>query len=114
VGPLPCPYVDDNEYTEYERALVRALGRRIAAERVAAGLTQAELAKRVGIVRKTMVRYENGERDAPFITLIGIARELGLESVSDLTVAAETIAKREVPSPGPHPDVSGDGSKGEV
>lgn len=106
LGPLPCPYVDDNEYTEYERALVRALGRRIAAERVAAGLTQEELAKRVGIVRKTMVRYENGERDAPFITLIGIARALGLESVSDLTVAAEAAAKRELAGGGGEPQAT--------
>jgi transcriptional regulator with XRE-family HTH domain len=105
--------VDDNEYTEYEQALVRALGRRIAAERVAAGLTQEELAKRVGVVRKTMVRYENGERDAPFITLIGIARALGLESVTDLTLAAEAAAKREVSSASRNPRDSGD-DPGEV
>lgn len=87
-----------DDYTEYEQALVRAMGRRIAAERVSAGLSQEQLAQRVGLSKKSVTRYENGERDAQFLTLVSIARVLGLSSVIELTSAAEEQAKREIAS----------------
>lgn len=54
------------------------LGQRIAAQRLANGLTQAELARRVGIRRPTLNRIERGHQQAYFDTVCRIARELGV------------------------------------
>jgi len=49
---------------------------RIQALRAGRGLTQAELAKRAGIGRVTLVRIEAGQQDATVSTLAAIARAL--------------------------------------
>jgi len=54
----------------------RALGRRIAAARVHAGLSQEKLAERAGIDRSTIQRIELGQNDARFSHLLLIARAL--------------------------------------
>lgn len=95
-GPLPCPPVDD--YTENEQAKVRAMGREIAAQRVGAGLTQEQLGQRIGLNRKSVTRYESGERDATFGTLVDIADALGI-SISQLVIGAEERARREASRP---------------
>ncbi|OGU23668.1 MAG: hypothetical protein A2580_13340 [Hydrogenophilales bacterium RIFOXYD1_FULL_62_11] len=41
--------------------LLKGIGRRIRDSRKDAGLTQAELAERVGLSRATVVRIENGD-----------------------------------------------------
>lgn len=53
------------------------------AERLAAllrqrGLTQVELAARVGVTRAAMSRYVSGDREPRFVTLVRIADELGV------------------------------------
>lgn len=54
-------------------------GARLYALREAAGLTQEELAKRVGVKRLTLIRYESGETE-PGYTIIGkLAQALGVE-----------------------------------
>lgn len=58
---------------------LRALGELIRARRVAAGLTQAELGRKAGIVGKYVSEIERGNRDVPFSTLRRIVEDgLGL------------------------------------
>jgi len=58
---------------------LRALGQAIRTRREAAGLTQAQLGKRAGIVGKYVSEIERGNRDIPFSTLRAIIEDgLGL------------------------------------
>jgi transcriptional regulator with XRE-family HTH domain len=75
------------------RALSDALGRTIAAERVAAGLSQRELAQTAGMSPEAVYRYETGKRDIPFRALTSVADVLGL-AVSHLVADAEQRAAR--------------------
>jgi len=70
------------------------LGRQIAAERVGAGFSQKELARRVEISPEAMGRYERGERDIPFSVVRKVAAEFGLKT-SQLLQAAEDRAERD-------------------
>lgn len=55
----------------------RELGERLVATRRAAGLSQDQLADRVGVERRTIQRYESGERDPRYTDLLLIANALG-------------------------------------
>ncbi|MEU0667204.1 helix-turn-helix transcriptional regulator [Streptomyces lavendulocolor] len=61
----------------------RELGERIADCRRAAGLSQDQLADHVGVERRSIQRYERGERDVGFAVLLLIAERTGCE-VADL------------------------------
>jgi transcriptional regulator with XRE-family HTH domain len=54
----------------------RALGHRIAALRVAADLSQDQLAARIGMERRSIQRYEGGTRDPRYTDLLLIADAL--------------------------------------
>jgi len=56
--------------------LLRRLGKRIQARRTERGLTQEELAKRVGLSRPYLARLEIGRHNAPVLTLATIAKAL--------------------------------------
>ena len=58
-----------------DAAIAQVLGERIARHRIEAGLTQAELAERAGIGKRTLERVEAG-RGAELVTLIRILRSL--------------------------------------
>lgn len=58
-----------------DAAIAQILGERIAHHRIEAGLTQAELAERAGIGKRTLERIEAG-RGAELLTLIRILRSL--------------------------------------
>lgn len=53
--------------------------------RNAAGLTQGELAKRLGRTQTFVSNYERGERKVGVVEFILIARELGVEAVELVT-----------------------------
>jgi transcriptional regulator with XRE-family HTH domain len=55
-----------------------AIGRRILDARLRAGLTQAELGRRIGHEGPTVARWESGENRIYAATLRRIARELGV------------------------------------
>ncbi len=42
------------------------------------GITQLDLAARVGVTRAAMSRYVSGDREPRFVTLVRIAEELGV------------------------------------
>ena len=56
--------------------MVSVLGRRISALRKQRGLSQAELANRLGISPSAMGMYEQGRREPSAETLVALAREL--------------------------------------
>ena len=68
--------MDYNELTSDE-ALLEELGRRLARQRIAMELTQADLADRAGISKRTVERVEAGE-STQTATLISILRILDL------------------------------------
>ena len=55
------------------------LGIRLKEVRTAAGLTQAELAERVGVSRKTVNTVENGVFTPSTPLALGLARALGVK-----------------------------------
>ena len=61
-----------------KKAIGRAIGRRIAEARRKAGLTQAQLAERLGWSRDTLINYENGRRTLAVERLIAIAEAFDL------------------------------------
>lgn len=58
-----------------DAAVLQALGERIEQSRIGAGLTQAELAERAGIGKRTLERMESG-RGAELVTFIRVLRAL--------------------------------------
>lgn len=56
-----------------------SLGRKIAAQRRAVGLTQAQLAERVDVQPETICRIETGKRTASLDLLVRMADALDLE-----------------------------------
>jgi transcriptional regulator with XRE-family HTH domain len=68
-------------------ALVR-IGKRIRYHRAAAGLTQKQLADRVGFARTSVANIEAGRHDPPVTRLLTIANALGV-SAADLMEAGD-------------------------
>lgn len=76
--------VDARERTPWSEAIAA----QIRAERAAADLTQAELARRAGMPRISYLRVENGSRVADISQVKRIADGLGM-SVIELVMRAE-------------------------
>ena len=60
--------------------MVGLLGRRIAALRREQGLSQAQLASRLGISASAMGMYEQGRREPSGEMLVALGRELGVST----------------------------------
>ena len=75
-----------------DRAVVEELGRRLAAQRIESGRTQAALAQEAGVSRATVEKLESG-RTVVLPALIRVLRVLGLLDRLDLLV----------PEPAPSP-----------
>jgi len=60
-----------------EKAFYTQLGRRIAEHRKAAGITQVDLAKRLGIAQQTMAHYEGGVSRIAVALLPPLAKIIG-------------------------------------
>ena len=54
-------------------------GKNIKAAREAAGISQTELAERIGTTRQQIGKYETGEQDMTLKRLVQIAAALGIE-----------------------------------
>lgn len=70
----------------------REIGRRIAAARRAAGLTQGELAQRLDWPRDTLIHYEHGRRALALHRLGAIAEALAIHPAT-LLIAEEHFAR---------------------
>jgi len=73
--------------------LAAALGREIAGQRAAAGMSQSKLAELIGVHKNSIIRYENADRDMPWTSIDAVARALGIKT-SALIAAAEERAER--------------------
>lgn len=65
----------------------RDIGTQISSAREAAGVTQAELARRIGRLRQAVYRYEVGERTPSALVLreIAVALEVSADQLLGLT-----------------------------
>ncbi len=79
--------------TTGDRTFLRALGQRVAERRKAQGLTQAELAARLGISQQLVASYEGGRRRLPVALLPAVAQQLAV-SVETLLGLANGTSKR--------------------
>ena len=68
--------------TELQQSETHIVGRRIAAARRRAGLTQAELAQRLGWPRDTLIHFEHGRRALTVDRLKAIANALRLPAAA--------------------------------
>ena len=73
------------------------LGERIGALRRNRGLSQAELAQRLGISPSAMGMYEQGRREPSAQTLVALSRELGVST--DFLLTGKAAAPEEDPLP---------------
>ena len=73
------------------------LGERIAALRRTRGLSQAELAGRLGISASTMGMYEQGRREPSLQTLVALSREL--EASTDFLLTGKAAPSETDPLP---------------
>lgn len=76
-----------------DEAVLRELGQRIAALRLARNLTQAALAEEAGVSRRTIIRLESGAVAAQLAAFLRVCRVLGLLDQFD----------KLVPEPAPSP-----------
>jgi transcriptional regulator with XRE-family HTH domain len=81
------------EMTTDDRTFLRALGQRVAERRKAQGVTQAELAARLGISQQLVASYEGGRRRLPVALLPAVAQQLAV-SVETLLGLANGASKR--------------------
>jgi SOS-response transcriptional repressor LexA len=72
--------------------MVKYLGKRIKIARIKAGLSQGELAKRLGIAYPTLSKYEQGHRTPDSVLLGRIAKMLGCDPGWLLAIEGETDA----------------------
>jgi putative transcriptional regulator len=79
-GTTPAPEAGDMSEVDGQR-----LGSRIRALRLAAGLTQAELARRTGIHRPNIARVEAGRHTPSLETLSRLASAIGVPTTRVLT-----------------------------
>ena len=78
-----------------------SVGRRIREWRLRRDLSQAYLARRAGVTQASLSNYENGKRDLPLATLIGIAGALNISigellDLPDLIVVRDSLLGRAV------------------
>ena len=68
-----------------------SIGEQIKAMRKIRGLTQKELAEKIGLNKTTYARYENGERRIPLKTAIRLAEfyHISLDYMAGLTDSTE-------------------------
>jgi transcriptional regulator with XRE-family HTH domain len=74
----------------------RAVGKRIREWRLTRKLQQAQVARVAGITQGALSNYENGKRDVPLSTLLGVTAALNV-SIGDLLGVPEVLVMRDSP-----------------
>lgn len=77
-------------------AVYAQLGRAMAARRTSLGLTQQEIADRIGVSRASIANVERGRQKVLLHQVYALARVLALKSITDLVPA--TLPKRDTPA----------------
>jgi transcriptional regulator with XRE-family HTH domain len=71
---------------EWQRtALARAVANRVIAYRAEHGLSQADLARQLGVSQPAVARLEIGEHEPTFTTLSRLSQRLGIDFHIDIT-----------------------------
>lgn len=73
-------------------ALARAVARRVVAYRAEHGVTQTELARRLGLRQSAVARLEAGEHEPTLATLALLARRLDMQFHLDITADTFSLA----------------------
>lgn len=76
------------------KALRSEVGQRIREWRLRREMSQAEVARIAGITQASLSNYENGKRDMPLSTLLGVSAALNV-SVGDLLDLPDVIIVRD-------------------
>lgn len=76
--------------TDAHKALIELL----VAKREAAGLTQAELAKRLGEYQSFVARLESGQRRVDLIEFIELSEAIGFDAVKGLSAIRERYRRQ--------------------
>jgi transcriptional regulator with XRE-family HTH domain len=80
--------------TEDPEQIIRDVGRMIQQSRRAAGLTQAQMAERLGIAVRSLAHIEAGKQNLTLRTMTEIAAVLGVRTVDLLAPPESRIVKR--------------------
>lgn len=75
-----------------DAAILRELGSRLAATRLARNLTQAALAEEAGVSKRTVERLESGEVAARLSGLVRVCRALDMVERLDAVVPSPTVS----------------------
>jgi transcriptional regulator with XRE-family HTH domain len=75
-----------------DEAILRELGSRLAAARLARNLTQAALAEEAGVSKRTVERLESGEVAARLSGLVRVCRALGIADRLEALVPSPAIS----------------------
>lgn len=80
---------------EMEQQVLRSeVGQRIRQWRLRREMSQADVARQTGITQASLSNYENGKRDLPLSTLLGVAASLNV-SLGDLLDLPDVIVVRD-------------------
>ena len=79
---------------ETERVTRVGVGQRVREWRLRRELSQADVARVTGITQASLSNYENGKRDMPLSTLLGVSAALNV-SLGDLLDLPEVIVVRD-------------------
>jgi transcriptional regulator with XRE-family HTH domain len=82
------------EVAPESRVQRRAVGQRIREWRLRRELSQADVARTAGITQASLSNYENGKRDMPLSTLLGVTGALNV-SLGDVLDVPEVIVVRD-------------------
>lgn len=97
--PVSWFFLPDEKPRCDTRIRFRILGRRIKAARKRAGLTQLELAQKLGVVRETIASYESGRYSIPIDKLEVVAETVGCP-VADLVAHTSRAPSSSLALPG--------------
>jgi transcriptional regulator with XRE-family HTH domain len=78
-----------------ESEFAKMAGKQIKAAREAAGLTQAQLGEKIGVTGVSIMRYEKGQRQLRFSTLVEIANALNTDVGCLYGVSESELKRRE-------------------
>ena len=77
----------------FHSAVYKVLRERLVAARQAAGLTQAQLAKKLGRPQSFVAKYEGGERRLDVVEFVSIAQSIGADPVKLLRELVKAAAR---------------------
>src|SRR5438045_4615671 len=82
-----------------QTTLYRHIGAAIRRHREARGMTQAQLASAIGLLRTSIVNLEAGRQRVPLHTLYPICAVLGIEAADVLPTVREVLSKDQLVLP---------------